>query len=371
MFKRTFIAQFLSLILGLLLCLQAYAELAGTVIMATGEVVARDANGAERVLKRRSQVFDQDSIITKGNSRAQIRFIDNALLALQANTELKIEEYRLAQNSGEESKVLMNLVEGGFRSLTGAIGKGNPEAYKVNTPAASIGIRGTLYSVRIQGDSLIAGVWQGGIRLTTHNGREFNLGLDSPYQFGRIGPDGFTGLLSAPDEIDRAPTGEAVNSDESNTDAPNADNNTNTGPKTNNDLASIGPTIAPLEQMNNLQLEQYLSGPATDPSKLSEAEKQTFAKEQRTFFAYVDGQAKEVKVITNPHEEVMLILDSTGMNNNSEDTFIRFSPPGSNGGSMPFTDTFLTTTDQFDSSLFNDPNYGLIKTEWKANNGTI
>src|SRR5690606_24291281 len=96
-------------------------------------------------------------------SRVQIRFIDNALLALQENSRLNIREYHLAQEGAEQSKVLMELVEGGFRTLTGSIGKGNEQAYQVTTPVASIGIRGTLYSLLVQSNQLTAGVWQGGI----------------------------------------------------------------------------------------------------------------------------------------------------------------------------------------------------------------
>jgi hypothetical protein len=44
----------------------------------------------------------------------------------------------------------MNLVKGGMRALTGEIGKrGSPESYRVKTQAATIGIRGTVYEVRV------------------------------------------------------------------------------------------------------------------------------------------------------------------------------------------------------------------------------
>ena len=208
--------------LALLFCIllslsgRAYAaDTAGQVIMATGQVTALAADGTQRSLQRRSAIAVTDTIITGPGSRVQIRFIDNALLALQENSRLNIHEYRFAQSGQESGKVLMELVEGGFRTLTGSIGKGNQAAYQVTTPVASIGIRGTLYSALLQGNQLFTGVWQGGISLTLADGQSIGLGGDSSFSFGRIGPDGFQGLLQPPRELDPAPAGGDQASDDS------------------------------------------------------------------------------------------------------------------------------------------------------------
>ncbi len=262
---------------------------AGQVIMATGQVMALAADGSERALQRRSAIAVTDTIVTGPGSRVQIRFIDNALLALQENSRLNIREYRLAQDGTGQSKVLMELVEGGFRTLTGSIGKGNEQAYQVTTPVASIGIRGTLYSALLQGNQLTAGVWQGGIALTTPGGQQVNLGSDSSFSFGRIGPDGFQGLLQPPTELDPAPTGQS----DGNTNG----NNDNTGTpddgtaESDNDIALPQPPVMdreripstgelgttgipnPFDQLNREQIEDTLNPiPSLDPRFKSDAE---------------------------------------------------------------------------------------------------
>lgn len=247
---------------------------AGQVIMVTGQVTALAADGSERALQRRSAIAVTDTVVTGPGSRVQIRFIDNALLALQENSRLNIREYHLAQEGAEQSKVLMELVEGGFRTLTGSIGKGNEQAYQVTTPVASIGIRGTLYSLLLQGNQLTAGVWQGGIALNMPGGQRVNLGNDSSFSFGRIGPSGFQGLLQPPAELDPAPAGQFdgnSNGNNDNTGAPDdgtgagsgdagdAGTSAPAGPAANG-LAGGAGVPNPFDQLTPEQIEEQLSG---------------------------------------------------------------------------------------------------------------
>jgi hypothetical protein len=174
------------------------ADIAGRIIMAHGNVQAINDDGVIRQLKRRDSIFNHEVIKTGKESKVQIRFTDNALLALKADSELNIKAYVYSATNEEDNQVLMELVAGGFRTLTGKIGKGNKEAYKIDTPVASIGIRGTLYDVQLSADKILAGVWNGGISLNTLQG-QFNLGLNSNFDFGEISSTGiFTGLLVPP-----------------------------------------------------------------------------------------------------------------------------------------------------------------------------
>lgn len=59
----------------------------------------------------------------------------------------------VAAEGGDGSRAFFRLVKGGFRSVSGLIGKVNQDNYRVSTPVATIGIRGTRYSARLcQGD---------------------------------------------------------------------------------------------------------------------------------------------------------------------------------------------------------------------------
>jgi hypothetical protein len=117
----------------------------GIVLLAVGEVSAQDASGTMRALKRRSEILEGDTITVEQGARAQIRFSDGSLLSLPEASQFRVDEYNLDANDPDNERAIYSLLKGGMRTLTGAIGKKNPDNYRVNTPVATIGIRGTAY----------------------------------------------------------------------------------------------------------------------------------------------------------------------------------------------------------------------------------
>ena len=180
----------------------AYAEIAGVVLLAKGKTFATNEKGIERSLKRRSRILEGDILSTAQNAKLQIRFVDKALLTLKANSKLNVSAYQIAKNENENEEVVMNLITGGFRTITGSIGKGEKSAYTVNTPAASIGIRGTNYEIAQEksGEFVIA-VWDGGITVTNDQG-SIDVGSNSEFDFVRVKPDEEPeGLEEQPDAL--------------------------------------------------------------------------------------------------------------------------------------------------------------------------
>ncbi len=170
----------------LLWCPAAQAvEKAGQVILTRGKVVAEAAGGTSRTLRRRSPVFSGDTIITGEEARVQIRLTDGTLLALQEDTRFRIEDYhRDPRGEGKDERNFSRLLKGGFRTLTGAISKHNPDAYAVKTPVATIGVRGTHYQAVLD-EGLVVGVYAGGIEVANRAGR-MELGQGADFRFARI-----------------------------------------------------------------------------------------------------------------------------------------------------------------------------------------
>jgi hypothetical protein len=131
-------------LLALLACFPAQAlAAAGTVQFAFGEVQVRDAAGKLRPLRKGETVNEGEAIVTGAAGSAQLKMIDGGILAIRPDTELKLDTYRYAgRNDGTES-ALMSLVRGGFRTITGFIGRVNKSRYTIHTPTATVGIRGT------------------------------------------------------------------------------------------------------------------------------------------------------------------------------------------------------------------------------------
>jgi hypothetical protein len=129
----------------------AQEDSAGMIVASRGEVIAM-ANGGSRELKQGDFVYVNDEILTSGRSFAVLQFTDGAKVTVRPDSTLIIEQYLYAGN--DEDAATLNLVEGGLRVITGAMAKTNPENYKVRTPVALMGVRGTEFSIYLCGDSV-------------------------------------------------------------------------------------------------------------------------------------------------------------------------------------------------------------------------
>ena len=121
------------------------ADVIGTIVMMKGEVVANEAE-AERYLDTGSAVKEGDTITSASRSFAVIELLDGTRIALQSSSSLKLDEYN--QQRGNEAQVL-ELLRGGLRYVSGAIGKSSPQSVEVTARDITIGIRGTTFVARL------------------------------------------------------------------------------------------------------------------------------------------------------------------------------------------------------------------------------
>lgn len=85
-----------------------------------------------------------DIIHTEANAWALLHMSDGALITVRPETEFRLDAYRYdAKDAPGENKSILSLVRGSLRVITGLIGQSNRAGYAVNTPIATIGIRGT------------------------------------------------------------------------------------------------------------------------------------------------------------------------------------------------------------------------------------
>jgi hypothetical protein len=122
------------------------AETAGTVVAYKGQVEAIDADGASREIRKNDTVNVGDTVRTGAGGYVVVEFVDGAKATVRPDSELTIDRY--AYGTGDDGAV-MNLVKGGLRAITGGIAQDQPEAYKVRTNVATLGVRGTEFALRI------------------------------------------------------------------------------------------------------------------------------------------------------------------------------------------------------------------------------
>ncbi len=147
----------LSLALLMLTTTTAFADDAGSVLFVKGDVSAEREPAV--ALAKGDLVLAGDTVVTGSASRAQLLMLDGAKVAIRPDSRLRIDEYAYnepgtdATVTSVDDKSVMSLVKGGFRTITGAIGKEDQSDYEVRTPVGVLGIRGTDYSaVLCRGD---------------------------------------------------------------------------------------------------------------------------------------------------------------------------------------------------------------------------
>ncbi|MFZ2160767.1 MAG: FecR family protein [Sideroxyarcus sp.] len=143
---------------------------AGRVDFAIGNVESVTSTGTRHPLSKGAEINVGETISTSAGARAQVRFTDGGFISLQPNTKFRVDEFNYKNKTDGEEKGFFSLLKGGFRAITGAIGHANKNTYRVKTPAATLGIRGTGYNMVLRDDGLFVNVGEGAISLSNNAG---------------------------------------------------------------------------------------------------------------------------------------------------------------------------------------------------------
>lgn len=138
------------------LCLHG-AHAAGRIDLVEGNVSVTNAAGQLRIPGKGERIEAGDAIATGRDGEIQVHMDDNGLIALRANTFLRVESYKA--EGGPDDSVALRLLRGSFRSITGWVGKNHPQKYAVRTSTATIGIRGTDHETAVVGEGDDAGTY--------------------------------------------------------------------------------------------------------------------------------------------------------------------------------------------------------------------
>src|SRR6266513_159355 len=142
---------------------------AGRFLLAVGDVVVARGQ-AEMRAETGTLVQSGDTIRVGPASNAQVRLADESIVGLRPGTIFRLDEFAYSGQGDGNERSLFTLFKGGFRTITGAIGRlHSREHYAVRTPTATIGIRGTHYTV-VHCDNDCGGAQRGSISNGTYGG---------------------------------------------------------------------------------------------------------------------------------------------------------------------------------------------------------
>jgi len=135
----------------------------GEVSMVLGKAwIHKPDTGPERV-QVGTVIGINDSIETASNGHVHIRFVDQALVSLRSSSTLEVVRYDYDPASPASSSVKLNLVEGVTRAISGEAAKNARNNFRMNTPIAAIGVRGTDFVVSAGRETVHALVNEGTI----------------------------------------------------------------------------------------------------------------------------------------------------------------------------------------------------------------
>ena len=125
----------------------AFEGHSGFVKSVEGKVNIVNAAGAPRPLKAGDPVAPTDRVETDKDSGASVVLRDGTMIVVGPSSRLDLKEFRF-DSTTQDGSVFVALLRGSMRMVTGLIGRKNPDAVRVDTQTATIGIRGTDFIVK-------------------------------------------------------------------------------------------------------------------------------------------------------------------------------------------------------------------------------
>jgi hypothetical protein len=173
------------LIVLVLFCNSAYSQIGRiSELRGNGEVLRESEEDSLRA-EAELGILSYDDVRT-GNGRIGIEFLDSSVIRLTEHSKIVIDEY-IYDPDPSQSRIALQMASGTARFITGALGRINNDRISIETPSASIFIRGTDFTTTVDelGRSLVIllpdanGNSSGEITVETMAGIEV---LNQPYQ---------------------------------------------------------------------------------------------------------------------------------------------------------------------------------------------
>lgn len=142
------------------------AGVVGEVSLVIGVARLIGAEGRDTAVDRGTFVRPGDRIETANGGHVHLRFIDGAFVSVRPDSRLHIETYRYDPAHPQNSAIRFNLEHGVARSITGRGGEAARENFRLNTPIAAIGVKGTDFVVQALADQVRVAVHAGAVVLS-------------------------------------------------------------------------------------------------------------------------------------------------------------------------------------------------------------
>ena len=138
--------------------------------------VAGIVSGRSTTLSDGSAVYSNELVKTEADSLAKLTFNDKTNLSVGPSSQVKLDRF-VFDASRSTSSAVISMSTGAFRFVTGS---SDPRNFKLTTPAASIGIRGTILDIDNTATKTTVVLVEGAARVCTRANPQSGLTADKP-----------------------------------------------------------------------------------------------------------------------------------------------------------------------------------------------
>lgn len=155
-------------------CAPVYAAnvdpVVGEATLVIGQAHIVTAQRRQQPMERGAVIRVGDTIQTETGGHVHLRFVDGGRVSIRPSSRLLIENYSYSAQQPQLSAIKFKLEEGVVRSITGAWGEAARQRFRLNTPLAAIGIKGTDFIVQATPERTAATVFTGAITVAPLQG---------------------------------------------------------------------------------------------------------------------------------------------------------------------------------------------------------
>lgn len=139
------------------------AAAVGQVSLIIGDARVTRLDGSQIQLRQGNDVFVGDRVQTGANGHVHLRFVDRGAVSVRPDSVLEVQAYTFDPSHPQSNEVRLRIENGTARSISGAATEADKSRFRLNTPIAAIGVRGTDFIVQASSDQVRAVVAQGAI----------------------------------------------------------------------------------------------------------------------------------------------------------------------------------------------------------------
>ena len=92
---------------------------------------------------------EMNDIVNTAKGKVGITFADDTHVEVNENSKLVIDDFVYDSKSSKNGKLAMKFAQGTVRYASGAIAHNNPNSVAINTPSATIAVRGTDFTATV------------------------------------------------------------------------------------------------------------------------------------------------------------------------------------------------------------------------------